>query len=98
MIRVNLLLVTIVGSLRDAVSKTEHDRRANNNPEHLRRALSQTRDQVEYIADLLLELKEMAGGHGFATLAGILDLAHAEARVQAGSRYRAGHSGVRETS
>lgn len=71
------------GSLRDAVSKTEHDRLTDARLEHCRPAASQTGDQVEYIADLLLELKEMAGGHGFATLAGILDLAHAEARVQA---------------
>lgn len=79
------------------MSKTEHDRRASDIHAYCGRALSQTRDQVEYIADLLLELKEMAGGQGFATLAGILDLAHAEARVQAGGRYRADHPGVRET-
>lgn len=38
------------------------------------------KDQIEYISDLLLELKAMAGKNDLPTLAGILDLAYAEAR------------------
>jgi hypothetical protein len=41
------------------------------------------RDQVEYMADLISELKEMAHNHKLTTLAGILELAHAEARLRA---------------
>jgi hypothetical protein len=40
-------------------------------------------DQIEYMADLLAELREMAIGHNLSTLAGILDLAHAEAQLRA---------------
>lgn len=38
------------------------------------------RDQLEYIADLVLELKGLAHSQHLTTLAGILDLAHAEAQ------------------
>jgi hypothetical protein len=40
------------------------------------------RDQLEYMADLLLELKEMARNYNLSTLEGILDLARAEARLR----------------
>jgi hypothetical protein len=40
-------------------------------------------DQIEYMADLIAELKEMANNHKLATLAGILELAHAEAQLRA---------------
>jgi hypothetical protein len=40
------------------------------------------REQLEYVSDLLLELKEMARRHNLSTLEGILDLARAEARLR----------------
>lgn len=43
-------------------------------------------DEIEYIADLLRELKEMARSKNLQTLAGIIDLAHAEARLRAKDR------------
>jgi hypothetical protein len=36
-------------------------------------------DRMAYMADLLLELKDMATSEGHATLAGLLALAHMEA-------------------
>ncbi|WP_139247972.1 hypothetical protein [Hyphomicrobium sp. CS1GBMeth3] len=42
-----------------------------------------SQEQIEYIADLLLELKEIAHSNHLSTLAGILELAHAEARIRA---------------
>ena len=44
--------------------------------------LSRT-DQLEYLADLTLELKEIADNLGCATLAGVLVVAHREAMIQA---------------
>ncbi len=44
------------------------------------------RDQIEYMADMILELPQMAARAGLGTLSGILDLAHSEARLQAGRR------------
>ena len=41
------------------------------------------KDQLEYMADLLLELKEMARENKLPTLEGILDIARAEANLQA---------------
>jgi hypothetical protein len=41
------------------------------------------RDQVEYMADLIAELKEMARNHKLTTLAGILELAQVEAKLRA---------------
>jgi hypothetical protein len=41
------------------------------------------RDQLEYMADLLLELKEMARENNLSTLEGILDIARTEANLQA---------------
>jgi len=41
------------------------------------------RDQLEYMADMILELRQMARDRKLETLAGILDLAYAEARVRA---------------
>lgn len=41
------------------------------------------RDQIEYMADLLLELKHIARRNKLSTLEGILDLAHAEAQLRA---------------
>lgn len=45
-----------------------------------------TRDQLEYMADLLLELRDMAHSNNLVTLEGILDLARAEARLRARDR------------
>jgi hypothetical protein len=41
------------------------------------------KDQLEYMADLLSELSEMARRNKLTTLEGILDLAYAEARLRA---------------
>lgn len=43
-------------------------------------------DQLEYLADLILELKEIADNLGCATLAGLLVVAHRESVIQARSR------------
>ncbi|HWV83330.1 MAG TPA: hypothetical protein VNZ50_18015 [Hyphomicrobiaceae bacterium] len=43
-------------------------------------------DQLEYLADLTLELKEIADNLGCATLAGILVVAYREAIIQAQRR------------
>lgn len=40
------------------------------------------KEHLEYISDLLLELKEMARSYNLSTLEGILDLARAEARLR----------------
>ncbi|MFN3743512.1 MAG: hypothetical protein ACK4TL_02275 [Hyphomicrobiaceae bacterium] len=40
-------------------------------------------DQLEYLADLTLELKDIADNLGCATLAGILVVAYREAIIQA---------------
>lgn len=40
-------------------------------------------DQIAYVADMILELQTMARRADLTTLAGILDLAHAEAQIQA---------------
>lgn len=42
----------------------------------------QTRYQLEYLADLVLELKTMADKANTPTLSGLLDLAHREAQIQ----------------
>jgi hypothetical protein len=43
-------------------------------------------DQLEYLADLILELKEIADNLGCATLAGLLVVGHREAKIQAHER------------
>lgn len=43
-------------------------------------------DQLEYLADLTLELKELADNLGCATLAGVLVVAYREAIIQAQRR------------
>lgn len=43
-------------------------------------------DQLEYLADLILELKEIADNLGCATLAGLLVVAHRESIIQARER------------
>jgi hypothetical protein len=43
-------------------------------------------DQLEYLADLILELKEIADNLGCATLAGLLVVGHREAKIQADER------------
>ncbi|MEQ1717505.1 MAG: hypothetical protein ABL907_16270 [Hyphomicrobium sp.] len=43
---------------------------------------SSTRDRLEYVADLLLELQSIATQTGCETLAGLLNLSHAEALRQ----------------
>lgn len=47
------------------------------------RAQGTVRDQLEYMADIILELRQMAARSDLGTLSGILDLALAEARQQA---------------
>ncbi|MGD9784857.1 MAG: hypothetical protein AB7U49_09255 [Hyphomicrobiaceae bacterium] len=42
-----------------------------------------SRDHLAYMADMILELRQMADGAGLSTLSGILDLAHSEARLHA---------------
>lgn len=44
---------------------------------------SQIRAQIEYMADLIIELRDMARNHRLETLAGLLDLANTEARLRA---------------
>lgn len=51
-------------------------------PNDSHRSVSQA-DQVAYLADMILELTQLAKASRLATLAGILELAHAEARLQA---------------
>lgn len=43
-------------------------------------------DQLEYLADLTLELKEIADNLGCSTLAGVLVVAYREAIIQAQRR------------
>ena len=43
-------------------------------------------DQLDYLADLILELKEIADNLGCATLAGMLVVSHREAKIQAHER------------
>ena len=43
-------------------------------------------DQLEYLADLTLELKEIADNLGCATLAGVLVVAYREAIIQSQRR------------
>lgn len=45
-------------------------------------SIAQT-DQIVYVADMILELQTMARRANLNTLAGILDLAHTEALLQA---------------
>jgi hypothetical protein len=40
-------------------------------------------DQIAYVADMIMELQTMVRRSNLTTLAGILDLAHAEALLQA---------------
>ena len=42
-------------------------------------------DRLEYMADMLLELRDMAQKEGCKTLVALLDLSHSEARIQARS-------------
>jgi hypothetical protein len=44
---------------------------------------SQIRAQIEYMADLIIELRDMARNNRLETLAGLLDLASTEARLRA---------------
>lgn len=55
-------------------------------------------DQLEYMADMLVELKEMARKHKLETLVAILDMAHAEACLRAKTSIELHHLGARETS
>ena len=40
-------------------------------------------DRLEYMADMILQLKNMAAASGLHVLGGILEVAHQEARAQA---------------
>ena len=71
---------------RDASASTTHSA-ANLAPSGdggLRRsdAVSNTDDVLNYLADMLAELKDLADDRGCATLAGILDVAQREASLQ----------------
>jgi sensor histidine kinase regulating citrate/malate metabolism len=48
----------------------------------------QTTDQLDYLADMIAELRTMAHDGHLITLAGILSLAHAEAMQQVIARQR----------
>ena len=50
-----------------------------------------TRDMIEYIADLILELKQLSERHGFPNISGRLDSAHREAMVALAAVRKAGH-------
>jgi hypothetical protein len=54
-------------------------------PDHSTPEITRT-DQLEYLADLILELKEIADNLGCATLAGLLVVGHREAKIQAHDR------------
>jgi hypothetical protein len=69
----------------NAVREGNADRDTKKDPEPER--VRASRDQIEYIADLLLELKEMARSQRLSTLAGLLQLAHTEARLRAKDRH-----------
>lgn len=43
-------------------------------------------ERLEYMADLILELKGMAQDDGFAALGGILEVAYQEAKAQSRAR------------
>ena len=45
-------------------------------------SLRSKQQKLEYVSDLLLELKEMVHSHNLSTLEGMLDLARAEARLR----------------
>jgi hypothetical protein len=47
---------------------------------------SNNKEQIEYIADLILELTEMARARKLCTLAGILELAYKEANLRSRDR------------
>jgi hypothetical protein len=51
-------------------------------PEGNGKTPEQNRDQLEYMADLIVELCAMAHSQRLTTLAGLLELAHAEARLR----------------
>ncbi|MGE5266755.1 MAG: hypothetical protein ACM3L9_05240 [Deltaproteobacteria bacterium] len=58
--------------------KAEVEADDRSEPSRFEEANSLTR--MAYVADLILELREMVTAEGHATLAGLLTLAHAEAR------------------
>lgn len=45
-------------------------------------SLHSKQQKLEYVSDLLLELKEMVHNYNLSTLEGMLDLARAEARLR----------------
>lgn len=49
------------------------------------RGADERRERLAYLADLTLELKEMADREGCAVLSALLSLSHAEALRQAGA-------------
>lgn len=49
---------------------------------------SGSRDYMDYVADMILELRSLAEADDTPTLAGILDLAYREARIEAQRRSR----------
>lgn len=59
------------------------DRRTTNEGTAQARDPASRTDQLEYLADLTLELKEIADKLGCATLAGTLVVAYREAMIQA---------------
>jgi hypothetical protein len=53
-----------------------------NNPKPMPPDIS-TADRIEYMADMIMQLKDMAAEGGLHVLSGILEVAHQEARAQA---------------
>jgi hypothetical protein len=64
-----------------AVTGNTNETNASNlSNNHLQKPL--TLDQLDYLADLVAELREMSGRAGLTTLSGILALAQTEANAQ----------------
>lgn len=57
--------------------------RISTNNQRLRAPDRSTVERVEYMADMILQLKDMAAEGGLHVLSGILEVAHQEARAQA---------------
>lgn len=68
------------GSISDS---GEADSAEHYAPEEAAACEGNVRDQLEYLADMILEMRQIAARAGLGTLSGILDLAHSEARLQA---------------
>jgi hypothetical protein len=92
-------LLKVVVRINNRSSSTQHAGQTMSRPQNAKRdrqvappsepAAYQGRgvaaaDRMAYVADLLLELRDMASADGHATLAGLLALAHMEALSKTG--------------